>query len=195
MDTEFKLGEAKFFFEKLEACNKDEDEYVYYFTAFLNSLKGIWDVMLYDFVRDYIPGLGKGDKIKNDDILLAGKILERERITRFANWRRREEGKLSSKNPLWSLRNIAVHRGLLDKIVYVYVTGPETADPYEIFHSPYGFGGYSRMPFEEEWPEETVIYYDGGYNMPERVIEDCKNTLNKMIKLIVEAEKEFGLKL
>ena len=59
MDTGFKLEEAKFFFEKLGKCDKTEDEYLYYFTAFLNSWRGIWDVMLYDFVSDYIPGLSK----------------------------------------------------------------------------------------------------------------------------------------
>jgi len=188
METRKKLEEARFFLEKFRksvglSVGKESP---YYLSAFLSAWKSVLDVMLYDFAEYYSLGLTRQDKVSYDGFSLVAKAQSNDKALDFLKWWAKKTRKLS-KNKLWKMRHIIVHRGYPEITHQVYV--PETISSSAI----------CAISFDIPKKADTVTGHisDGKIIMIEYTTlpKECQNAFKLMEKIIIDAEKEFSIKL
>lgn len=113
MQVKEKLNEAHYFLGMLSNTPQDdahEREFTYILSAFLNSWASVLDVLLYDYLEKFSLGFSRSERITERDFEIAARALNHTQATLFIRWWRQQLRSLSN-NPLWTKRNLIVHRG------------------------------------------------------------------------------------
>jgi hypothetical protein len=109
MLTRKKLEEARYFSKRLSGA-KDDDEFHFNLSAFLNAWRSILDVMLYDLAEHYALGFSRDEELNDKEFTAVATALKNDDALKFIEWWRKKQGVLRN-NPLWVKRNIMFHRG------------------------------------------------------------------------------------
>jgi hypothetical protein len=113
MQVKEKLNEAHYFLEMLRNApgdNTHERQFMYILSAFLNSWASVLDVLLYDYLEMFCLGFSRSERITERDFEIAARVLNHTQALSFIQWWKQQLGVLSN-NPLWTKRNLIVHRG------------------------------------------------------------------------------------
>lgn len=204
METRNKLQEAQYFLNAVSTTEQSTGELYYDLSAFLNAWRSVLDVMLYDFAEHYHLGLTNEDMITEHDFELAAKVLNNNDALRFITWWRQQRGSLS-QDPLWSKRNIIVHRGRppTRRVIRLYILESlALSSTLTISGSTMPAG--SALPVSTYTPITQVttitpssrIVETYFQDIPDRSVVDICNEAYDEIRGIVEtAERDFGVKL
>jgi hypothetical protein len=190
MDTRNKLTEAKYFLDALIATQDKQEVFYFSLSAFLSSWKSVPDVMLYDFLDHFSLGLTREDKMYPHDFFIVAKSQDNKPALEFFKWWDKKRDELS-KNPLWNMRHVVLHRGYPKEIKHtVYNSGSisSTSVAISISQVP-GSGAVSPSVYSVDLPETSLEV-----KVPE-VMDMCKDGFSKMVKIVEEAEKLFGIHL
>lgn len=185
METRKKLEEARFFLEKFQksVSGVAEKESSYYLSAFLSAWRSVLDVMLYDFAEYYSLGLTRQDKVSSDEFSIVAKAQRNDKALVFLKWWAKKIQKLS-KNKLWKMRHIIIHRGYPKIMHQVYV--PETISS-------------SIISFDIPKKADAVTGHisDGKIISIEYTTlpKECKDAFGLVENIVVDAEKKFNVKL
>jgi len=183
METRKKLEEARFFLEKFRKSLNSEKQFIYYLSAFLSAWRSVLDVMLYDFAEYYSLGLTREHRMTDRDFFIVATAERNDQALRFLKWWEQRRQRLS-KNKLWKMRGIIIHRGYPKIVHELYfpqstavcataftITLPKKADP---------LGSYIT---------------DGNIVMVEYTTlpKECQNAFKIMEKIILDAESKFSV--
>ena len=192
MWTRKRLQEAEYFRNRLIGTQND-DEFYFNLSAFLSAWRSILDVMLYDFNEHYYLGFSTEDKFNDTDFKAVANALSNTQAIEFIKWWRKKQG-LLRKNPLWTKKNITVHRGYAKLSEYrIYVSGSGGTSS-----TISGVTGYmKRIPFPESGAtsrrDPTNYFFSDMQDKP--VMDYCDEGLKQIESIITEAETTFSVKL
>ncbi len=189
MQTRRKLREACYFCERLSQA-KNDDEFYFNLSAFLNAWRGILDVMLYDLAEHYSLGFSREDLMSEMEFGAVANALKKNDAVKFIKWWRHKQGDLR-KNPLWSERNITFHRGYPKISEYRIFVSPSGGTSVTI--TPY-FKRVTYAPVSMNPPKDTSNYFFSSRE-DKTVILYCYESLNEIDRIIAEAENVFAVKL
>jgi len=185
METRKKLEEARFFLEKFQKSlsKATEKESIYYLSAFLSAWRSVLDVMLYDFAEYYSLGLTREDRIEHRDFSTLAKGQRKDQAKRFLKWWEQKIRRLS-KNKLWKMRVMIIHRGY-PKIMDMLYVPESTAACVTAFALP------------EKADGVTAYITDGKIDRIEYTTlpKECQNAFKLMEDIIIDAEREFSVEL
>lgn len=182
METRRKLGEAKFFLERLHESEDNYDIFSYYLSAFLSAWRSVVDIMLYDVVEHYF-GLSRDEKIFRRDFKHLAQILGNKEALQFIYWFNHKIGILQ-ENPLWEKRIQIDHRGYPS--IKLFVESPLSTASTRIWYGPF--------PFLSEIPTEVPIKSTYIADAPE-ILEMCEKGLAEMKAIVNEAKKRVWNKI
>jgi len=124
LTAESKLDEAAFFFDKMNKASLATDEWRYYFSAFLGSIRSVPYHLLYDYAEKYGLGYSLEDRIYPKDFKNRANAQNNQQALSFIRWYKSEWDKLSQNNVVKAIigsRDIDVHRGIQPLQSYVDV--------------------------------------------------------------------------
>ncbi|MCW3984045.1 MAG: hypothetical protein NWE96_08620 [Candidatus Bathyarchaeota archaeon] len=211
MQCENKLKEARFFFNKLEKIMQDtanEEEFLYFLSAFLCSWRSVIDVMLYDYADKYHFGFSREENLVIRDFEVAARVTNNADATQFIQWLLRQQGNLSN-NPLWRKRNIIIHRGYPDIVYQVYTSGSMAFSSSFVVAQPTAVNGTSLLTRQDlETPAlagsavptsvtNNVTPTNVGditfHDCPDRsALDYCREALKQMEDVVASAFQQFG---
>ena len=197
MKAEDKLGEAKYFLEKLKSSTNSE--LGYNLSAFIQAWRSVFDVLLYDYAEQYLL-YSEERKIKTSknsfrEIAIVMENYGKDIPKKFIDWYQEKESELS-KEQFWNLRIFFVHRGgsKIEKGSTVKKT--LTVKPIEIYVPPSAISGDAISPTsasvitgrtEVKTEKELTIA-----KMPETVIiGESEKTYSLMEEIVKEARNKF----
>ncbi len=105
-----KLEEAKHFLDLLDKTPAESQVFDYYLSAYLSAWRSVLDVMLFDFAQSYSLGFNREDRLDESGFMIAARALKRDKALRFLKWWKAQSNRVS-RNPLYRVRNMIVHRG------------------------------------------------------------------------------------
>lgn len=190
--TRKRLEEARYFFVRLSEA-KNDDEFHFNLSAFLNAWRSILDVMLYDFTEHYSLGFSREDELNDKEFTAVATTLKNTQALKFIKWWRQKQGDLRN-NPLWIKRNITFHRGYPKVSEYrIYVSGSGGTSGTLSITTPY----LKRISYPSPStisPSDPSNYYFSDIQ-DRTVIKYCNEALKEIESIIVEAEGTFSVKL
>jgi hypothetical protein len=191
--TRKRLEETRYFCVRLSEA-KNDDEFHFNLSAFLNAWRSILDVMLYDFTEYYSLGFSREDELNYKEFKAVATALKNTQALKFIKWLGQKQGGLTHNNPLWSKRNITVHRGypkVSERRIYVSGSGG-TSGTVSII-TPY----FKRISYPSPStisPSDPSNYYFSDIQ-DRTVMKYCNEALKEIESIIVEAEQTFSVKL
>jgi len=171
MDTRGKLEEASYFLFALRRTEKTLKQFVYNLSAFLSAWRSVLDVMLYDFAEHYRIGLTREDRMTDEIFWYVAKAQNNAQALGFIKWWRQKVNILS-KNPLWNMRRVIVHRGYPEITYRIYI-------PASISSGGTGF----------------VLGVGEVSAKPSDILDMCEKAFAEMESIVSEAENEFGIQV
>ena len=186
METRKKLEEARFFLEKFRKSlsRATEKEYYYYLSAFLSAWRSVLDVMLYDFAKYYSLGLTSEDKVSHDEFFIVAKAQSKDKALGFLKWWEKKIQKLS-KNKLWKMRHIIIHRGYPEIMHALYVPESMSSGCATAFTLP------EKADFVRGYITDGKIVMIEYTTLP----KECQNAFKLMENIIIDAESKFNVEL
>lgn len=191
MLTRKRLDEAKYFCSKLTEA-KNDDEFYFNLSAFMNAWRSILDVMLYDFTEYYSLGFSREDDMNDKEFRAVATALKNAQALNFIQWWKKKQSSLGN-NPLWIKRNVSFHRGY-----------PKVSE-FRIFVAGSGgiSGTISVSPYLKRisYPSTTSVSQTDPSNyyfsdvQDKTVMKYCDEALKEIESIIVEAEQSFSVKL
>lgn len=202
--TRKRLDEARYFFGHLSLA-KDDDEFYFNLSAFLNAWRSILDIMMYDFNDFFVLGFSREDEINATEFAAVANALKNTQAIEFIKWWRNKQ-KLLQKNELWRKRNISFHRGyppVSEYRIYVGRTGGTSGSMYPIIYPSPGLpdaavyrtpGPLPPMvvgPIPATTIDPHTYYFTEPSDKP--AIQYCNEALKLIEGIVEEAEKKFSL--
>jgi len=147
MEAKKKLNETYYFLNALKVNKERPDEFDYNLSAFLAALRGILDVMLYDFAEKYQLGFTRDDRFTFRNLKGSAKRQNKIDALQFLKWWSSQLDYFR-KNPLYAKRNIIVHRGYppTTRVHRLYISDAVTlSSSFYIPQQPAGFQGEPQV--------------------------------------------------
>jgi len=210
MQVKEKLNEAHYFLDLLKSTPQDnthEKEFMYILSAYLNSWASVLDVLLYDYLEKFSLGFSRNDRITEREFEVAARALKNTQALSFVQWWKQQLGVLS-KDPLWTKRNLIVHRGY-PPTMHVYaiyiaesIAVSSTISIYGPSSYTAGSSGPSAIPpattpgsaTAQPTPQTARTTAEIRFaDLPDRsVIDYCQRAYDEMEKIVCSALAQFG---
>lgn len=211
MDTRNKLSEAKYFLEILFGVQDDTDKFYYNLSAFITAWRSTLDYMLYDFAEIFNLGFTRDDEMTEKEFRAVSNALNKTKALAFIRWWSQKQNILSG-NPLWSKRNLNIHRGRapITKSYVFHVSGSGGTSGTISFTtsgtlSSSSIGVWTPLTSSYIPTQPTSSYITTSGNAisewtfsdfpDESAIDICRKAYDEMKKIVEEAETEFVVQL
>ena len=175
-----KFKECQFFIKKLRFEKERDDEWGYYYSAFLAAWRSVLDVLLYDASVRFNLGFSRDDHLVDWKFSWAANKENNESALKFFTWWKQARSSLQ-KFSIWNKRNVLLHRGYPEKgSVFVHLS---TSSGITTLSS--GYNSNSEISIINDKGVETRVTSD--MHMFTDDHQECVSALSEMRKIVYEA--------